>query len=49
MERSGMTKEDVKILERIRAKEIPYLIVLNKADLVEEPAPVLSQIQMITI
>ena len=41
----GMTKEDVKILERIRAKEIPYLIVLNKADLVEEPAPVLSQIQ----
>ena len=31
----GMTKEDVKILERIRAKEIPYLIVLNKADLVK--------------
>lgn len=41
----GMTEEDVKILERIRTKEIPYLIVLNKADLVEEPAPVLSQIQ----
>ena len=41
----GMTKEDVKILERIRAKEIPYLIVLNKADLVKTQTPVLSQMQ----
>lgn len=31
--RMGMTKEDEEILERIRAKEIPYVIVKNKADL----------------
>lgn len=29
----GMTKEDFDILERIREKKIPYLIVRNKADL----------------
>ncbi len=29
----GMTEEDEKILERIKAKEIPYLIAMNKADL----------------
>ena len=29
----GMTKEDNQILERIKAKEIPYLVVMNKADL----------------
>lgn len=29
----GMTQEDEKILERIKAKKIPYLIVMNKADL----------------
>lgn len=34
--RTGMTKEDEKILERIRAKEIPYVIVKNKADLCED-------------
>ena len=34
--RTGMTKEDTAILERIRAKEIPYVIVKNKADLCEE-------------
>lgn len=33
--RTGMTKEDEEILERIRAKEIPYVIVKNKADLCE--------------
>ena len=33
--RMGMTKEDEEILERIRAKEIPYVIVKNKADLCE--------------
>ena len=34
--RTGMTKEDEEILERIRAKEIPYVIVKNKADLCED-------------
>lgn len=29
----GMTKEDEQILERIKAKQIPYLVVMNKADL----------------
>ena len=29
----GMTKEDEDILERIKTKEIPYLIVMNKCDL----------------
>lgn len=29
----GMTKEDDQILERIKEKEIPYLVVMNKADL----------------
>lgn len=33
---TGMTKEDAAILERIQQKEIPYLIVLNKSDLVPE-------------
>lgn len=31
----GITDEDLQILERIRSKHIPYLIVLNKSDLVE--------------
>ncbi len=31
----GMTTEDELILERIKAKEIPYLIVMNKSDLEE--------------
>ena len=31
----GMTVEDEKIVERIKAKNIPYLIVKNKADLCE--------------
>lgn len=29
----GMTEADKRILERIKAKQIPYLIVMNKADL----------------
>ena len=33
---SGMTAEDAAILERIRQKDIPYLVVFNKADLVSE-------------
>lgn len=33
---AGATPEDSAILERIRAKEIPYVVVLNKADQVEE-------------
>ena len=32
----GMTKEDMDILGRIKAKEIPYLIVMNKCDLLED-------------
>lgn len=32
----GMTLEDEQILERIQAKAIPYLIVMNKADLQSE-------------
>lgn len=31
----GMTVEDIEILSRIQAKEIPYLIVMNKLDLIE--------------
>ncbi len=30
----GMTGEDMQILDRIKSKRIPYLIVMNKADLV---------------
>ena len=33
---AGMTQEDAAILEQIKQKEIPYLVVLNKADLVPE-------------
>ena len=32
----GMTEEDEKILARIQNKEIPYVVVMNKADLVPE-------------
>lgn len=32
----GMTKEDSSILERIISKEIPYVIVFNKVDLLEQ-------------
>lgn len=41
----GMTQEDARILERIRAKEIPYLIALNKADLVQEKDSVISKME----
>ncbi len=33
----GMTMEDEQILDRIKDKEIPYLIVMNKSDLKKEP------------
>ena len=33
----GMTADDKQILERIQAKEIPYIIALNKKDLVVDP------------
>lgn len=33
--RVGMTRDDEEILERIRGKEIPYVVVKNKADLCE--------------
>lgn len=32
----GMTSEDIAILERIRAKQIPYVVVKNKMDLLGE-------------
>ncbi|SHJ69408.1 [FeFe] hydrogenase H-cluster maturation GTPase HydF [Hespellia stercorisuis] len=32
----GMTKEDDAILDRIKAKQIPYVIVMNKSDLAKE-------------
>ena len=35
----GMTKEDEQILARIKEKEIPYVIVMNKADLVSASTP----------
>lgn len=34
----GFTAEDTQILERIRAKKIPYVIVQNKADLIQDAA-----------
>lgn len=34
----GMTKEDERILDRIKDKEIPYVVVMNKADLIDEDA-----------
>lgn len=34
----GMTNEDKRILDRIKDKAIPYLIVMNKADLLENTA-----------
>lgn len=36
----GMTKEDIKILDRIKDKEIPYVVVMNKADLISDFANV---------
>ena len=35
----GMTQEDDAILERIKAKNIPYVIVMNKLDLAADPDP----------
>ena len=32
----GMTQEDTKILDRIKAKEIPYVVVMNKCDLIDD-------------
>ncbi len=37
---AGMTAEDFGILEQIQKKEIPYVIVFNKADLTEKKAEV---------
>lgn len=34
----GMTKEDEQILGRIKEKEIPYLVVINKADICQNAA-----------
>ena len=35
---AGMTTEDAKILDRIKEKKIPYLVVLNKSDLFSDHA-----------
>lgn len=35
----GMTKEDDRILDKIKTKNIPYVIVMNKLDLAEDPDP----------
>ena len=43
---SGMTDEDEQILTQIKAKEIPYVIVMNKADLVSDTS-ILPQDNMI--
>lgn len=40
--RTGMTPEDQTILNRIRQKQIPCVIVLNKDDLTEDPSSVPS-------
>ena len=34
----GMTKEDERIFDRIKDKEIPYVVVMNKADLIDKDA-----------
>ena len=36
----GFSPDDNRILERIKAKSIPYIIVMNKSDLVPEPGKV---------
>ena len=36
----GFSPDDQRILERIKAKSIPYIIVMNKSDLVPEPGKV---------
>ena len=46
---SGATKEDYDILERIRAKEIPYVVVRNKADLSEGQDKVAFPAEWITV
>ncbi len=51
----GMTEEDLKILERIRAKNIPYVVVRNKKDLpaakdgVDVPADWLTEENTISV
>ncbi len=39
----GMTEEDLKILNRIKEKSIPYLIVMNKADLLDGPGTAIGK------
>ena len=46
---SGATQEDYDILERIRAKEIPYVVVRNKADLSEGQDKVAFPAEWITV
>ncbi len=35
----GITELDVKLMERFRAKKLPYVVAFNKADLCEPPIP----------
>ena len=39
----GMTEEDVQILGRIKQKNIPYVVVMNKSDLMDGPTAVLGK------
>ncbi|WP_066715303.1 [FeFe] hydrogenase H-cluster maturation GTPase HydF [Clostridium sp. Marseille-P299] len=36
---SGISKEDTELIEIIKAKKIPYILVFNKADLLEDAPP----------
>ena len=40
---SGMTEEDINILSRIKQKNIPYVLVMNKKDLMDGPTSVLGK------
>ena len=39
----GMTAEDIQILSRIKQKNIPYVVVLNKKDLMDGPSSTLGK------
>ena len=39
----GMTAEDIQILSRIKQKSIPYVVVLNKKDLMDGPSSTLGK------
>ena len=39
----GMTEEDINILSRIKQKNIPYVLVMNKKDLMDGPVSILGK------